>query len=64
MAEEYLTVREAAAVLRVDKQTVYRLVWAGELPRTDIGTGKRPRFRIPRTGVDRFMRKRTKGAAA
>lgn len=63
-ADEYLTVREAAAVMHVGKQTVYELVWRGELPRIDIGTGKvRPRFRIRRSAVDQLMKKREKGRA-
>ncbi len=63
--EEYLTVIEAAAVLHVDKQTVYRLVWAGLLPRIPIGQGKsRPRFRIRRSAIDRFMSSQERGRAA
>lgn len=63
--EEYLTVKEAAAVLRASPQTVYRLVWAGEITRINIGTGKsRPRFRVRRSSVDKFMASREKGKAA
>lgn len=63
-SDDYLTVREAADVMRVDKQTVYRLVWAGELPRIDIGTGKRPRYRTRRSAIDRWMKSREKGGKA
>lgn len=65
MAEEYLTVREAAAVLRIHPQTAYRLVWAGDLPRIDIGQGRsRPRFRIRRSAIDAFAAAHEKGKAA
>jgi excisionase family DNA binding protein len=65
MAEEYLTVAEAAVVLRIHKQTVYRLVWAEILPRIDIGQGKsRPRFRIRRSAIDALMADNEKGKAA
>lgn len=65
MAEEYLTVREVADLMHVHQQTVYRLVWAGQLPRIDIGSGKsRPRFRIRRSAVDQWMASRERGTAA
>lgn len=62
--EGLLTVREAADVLRTHPQTVYRLVWAGDLDRVDIGTGKKPRFRIPSTSVQQFIKSRQRGRAA
>jgi excisionase family DNA binding protein len=65
MAEEYLTVKEAAAVMRTSPQTVYRFVWAGELTRINIGQGRsRPRFRVRRSSVDRLMSSREKGKKA
>ena len=39
----FLTVFEAAAILRVSKQTVYRLVRAGDLEAIRVGRS----FRIP-----------------
>lgn len=63
MAEDYLTVVQAAAVMGVDKQTVYRFVWAGDLPRINIGRGQsRPRIRIRRSAIDRLMSSREKAA--
>ncbi|WP_025618917.1 helix-turn-helix domain-containing protein [Salinispora cortesiana] len=63
--DTYLTVKEAAAVMRTHKQTVYRLVWAGLLPRIDIGQGQsRPRFRVRRSAVDALMQQREKGRIA
>jgi excisionase family DNA binding protein len=62
--ENYLTVLEVAAIARVDKQTVYRWIWAGDLPRIPIGTGKKPRLRIRQSAVERFMTSREKGGKA
>lgn len=57
--DDYLTVREAANIMRVGPMTVYRMIWAGELPRINIGTGKKkPRFRTRRSAVDEFMARR------
>jgi len=36
-ATEYLSVREAAALLRIDTSRLYRLVRAGTVPATRIG---------------------------
>jgi excisionase family DNA binding protein len=63
--EDYLTVLQAAELMKVGKMTVYRLVWAEELPRINVGGGKsRPRFRIRRSAVDRWMKSREKGGKA
>lgn len=63
--DEYLTVKEAAAVMHTHPQTVYRFVWAGQLPRIDIGQGKsRPRFRVRRSAVDALMAELEKGSKA
>jgi len=50
-----LDVREAAAYLSVDPQTVYRLARRGELPHTRLG--RAIRFRVE--DVDRFLEERT-----
>lgn len=63
--DEYLTVREVAAVMRVHPQTAYRLVWSGQLPHINIGQGKsRPRFRVRRSAVDALMKSLEKGGKA
>jgi len=65
MADAYLTVPEVAAAMRVHRQTVYRMVWSGELPWVNVGRGKsRPRIRIRQSAVDAFMSSRERGAAA
>ena len=41
---QFLTVAEVAAMMRVSKMTVYRLVHYGELPAVRVGKS----FRVPR----------------
>ncbi|MGC5172672.1 helix-turn-helix domain-containing protein [Microbacterium sp. DT81.1] len=43
----FLTVAEVAAIMRVSKMTVYRLVHAGELPAVRFGRS----YRVPETAV-------------
>jgi excisionase family DNA binding protein len=48
----FLTVAEVAALMRVSKMTVYRLVHAGELPAARVGRS----FRVPEEAVRRYLR--------
>jgi excisionase family DNA binding protein len=48
----FLTVAEVAAVMRVSKMTVYRLVHNGELPAVRVGKS----FRVPEQAVDDYLR--------
>ena len=48
----FLTVAEVAAVMRVSKMTVYRLVHGGELPAARVGRS----FRVPRRAVEDHLR--------
>ena len=50
----FLTVAEVAAVMRVSKMTVYRLVHAGTLPAVRVGRS----FRVPGAGRPRLPRPR------
>ncbi len=50
---KFLTVAEVAAVMRVSKMTVYRLVHAGDLPAARVGRS----FRVPEDAVDEYLRK-------
>ncbi|TFC45618.1 DNA-binding protein [Cryobacterium sp. TMT2-10] len=43
----FLTVAEVAAMMRVSKMTVYRLVHSGELPAIRFGRS----FRVPQSAV-------------
>ena len=50
---KFLTVAEVAAVMRVSKMTVYRLVHNGELPAVRVGRS----FRVLEKDVDDYLRK-------
>lgn len=47
----FLTVAEVAAIMRVSKMTVYRLVHGGELPAVQIGRS----FRVPEKAVTDYL---------
>ncbi len=55
----FLTVAEVAAVMRVSKMTVYRLVHSRELPSVQIGRS----FRVPEHAVDDYLRQSYSGTA-
>ncbi|OLR91165.1 helix-turn-helix domain-containing protein [Actinokineospora bangkokensis] len=48
---QFLTVAEVAAVMRVSKMTVYRLVHGGELPAVRVGKS----FRVPEKAVHEYL---------
>lgn len=48
----FLTVAEVAAIMRVSKMTVYRLVHSGELPAVRVGRS----FRVPEKAVHDYLR--------
>jgi excisionase family DNA binding protein len=48
----FLTVAEVAAMMRVSKMTVYRLVHNGEMPAVRVGRG----FRVPEQAVHDYLR--------
>ena len=47
----FLTVAEVAAIMRVSKMTVYRLVHGGELPAVRVGRS----FRVPEQAVHDYL---------
>ena len=49
----FLTIAEVAAMMRVSKMTVYRLVHSGELPAVRVGRS----FRVTEDDVDEYLRK-------
>ncbi len=49
---KFLTVAEVAAVMRVSKMTVYRLVHSGELDAVRVGRS----FRVPEDAVNDYLR--------
>ncbi len=48
---QFLTVAEVAALMRVSKMTVYRLVHGGELPAVRVGKS----FRVPERAVHDYL---------
>jgi len=50
---KFLTVAEVAAVMRVSKMTVYRLVHSGELDAVRVGRS----FRVPEDAVNDYLLK-------
>ncbi|MCP2261711.1 transcriptional regulator, AlpA family [Streptoalloteichus tenebrarius] len=48
---QFLTVAEVAAIMRVSKMTVYRLVHSGELPAVRVGRS----FRVPEKAVNEYL---------
>ncbi|HEY8374574.1 MAG TPA: helix-turn-helix domain-containing protein [Pseudonocardiaceae bacterium] len=48
---QFLTVAEVAAIMRVSKMTVYRLVHSGELPAARVGRS----FRVPEKAVHEYL---------
>ncbi|MCD4523274.1 MULTISPECIES: helix-turn-helix domain-containing protein [unclassified Nocardioides] len=49
----FLTIAEVAAMMRVSKMTVYRLVHGGDLPALRVGRS----FRVREEDVDEYLRK-------
>ncbi|MBK6885762.1 MAG: helix-turn-helix domain-containing protein [Tetrasphaera sp.] len=48
----FLTVAEVAAIMRVSKMTVYRMVHGGDLPAVRVGRS----FRVPEDAVHDYLR--------
>lgn len=48
----FLTVAEVAAMMRVSKMTVYRLVHNGDMPAVRVGRS----FRVPEQAVHDYLR--------
>jgi excisionase family DNA binding protein len=49
----FLTVAEVAAMMRVSKMTVYRLLHSGDLPAARVGRS----LRVPQQAVDDYLRR-------
>ena len=60
MAVENLKVGEVAKLLRVSRDTVYRLAARGELPGRKVGRI----WRFPRAAIDEYMCERTTARGA
>jgi excisionase family DNA binding protein len=49
---KFFTVAEVAAIMRVSKMTVYRLVHAGDMPAIRVGRS----YRVPESAVTDFLK--------
>ncbi|MEU4595350.1 helix-turn-helix domain-containing protein [Micromonospora aurantiaca (nom. illeg.)] len=60
MASQLLTVIEVAALWGVDKQTVYRAIWDGELPFIDLAKpgAKKARIRVRESAAEKYLESR------
>lgn len=54
-----LTLKEAAAELRISDDSVYRLITSGAIQSVDVGTARRSRTRITRAALEDFIAKRS-----
>jgi len=55
----FMTVAEVAAIMRVSKMTVYRLVHSGEMPAVRVGRS----FRVPEQAVNDYLNQSYMGTA-
>ncbi|MDQ2851670.1 MAG: helix-turn-helix domain-containing protein [Actinomycetota bacterium] len=53
----FMTVAEVAAIMRVSKMTVYRLVHSGELEAVRVGRS----FRVPEAAVSAYLTQSYRG---
>jgi excisionase family DNA binding protein len=60
MPDEVLTIKEAAALLKLAEKTVYTMAQAGEIPAFKI----RGQWRITRTEFDRWLAAQSRGNKA
>ncbi len=58
MLDEVLTIKEAAALLKLAEKTVYAMAQAGEIPAFKI----RGQWRITRTDFDRWLASQSRGS--
>jgi excisionase family DNA binding protein len=58
MQEEELTVEQVADELKVHPKRVYKWIKSGELVATDLGTRARANYRISRSDLSDFKRRR------
>jgi len=53
--DRFLTPREVARRLAVRDSTVLRWIATGELPASNFGTAKRPRFKVAPQSLENFI---------
>lgn len=64
--DRLLKVTEVAALWGVDKQTVYRAVWAGDLSFVDLSApgAKRARIRVRQSAAEKYTESRERAGKA
>ncbi|MEV4846102.1 helix-turn-helix domain-containing protein [Micromonospora matsumotoense] len=64
--EPLLTVLEVAGLFGVDKQTVYRAIWAQELPFIDLAKpgSRKARIRIRQSAAEQYIASRESAGKA
>lgn len=55
MGDRLLSVNHVADRLDISPKSVYRLVYGKHLKAVPLGTGKKPRIRIPESELEQFM---------
>ena len=58
MPEEVLTANQVATELKVNIRRVYKWIQGAELLATDLGTSARSNYRISRSDIEDFKRRR------
>ena len=56
VAEQYMTLAEAAQRLRLTETTIRRWIRAGQLPAQKVGLGVSFRYRVRAADLERFTR--------
>lgn len=55
MANALMTVEQFAQRIGVSRATAYRIVGAGEVDRTPVGHGSKPKIRISERALERYI---------
>lgn len=66
LTDEYLTVAEVAEMWHVDRETVYRAIYAEELPWSDLRAkgARRARIRVRQSAAHQYMADRERPGRA
>jgi excisionase family DNA binding protein len=59
--QEWLAIKDAAAVTGLSEPHIRRAVRSGDLPAANVGTQGRPVWRIARTDLEKWMHRRMGG---
>lgn len=61
MADELLTVNQAAEILGRKRMAIFRRIWAGQIEAINVAlpTASRPIYRIRRAALDAYLQRNT-----